>query len=243
MEIEKENYMIDGHSKHVDKRKKEFNESLKDDYELAVQKLGITLNKVAQNHEPVLIQGNSDIINELVARSIHLTSSRYKENFVLANCTSISSEFLDLEHELFGYWQISSSGTMTMFKNKFELANHGTLYLNRIDELSLGQQKSLLNILQTDTFTRVGETNPIKKNVKIIASTQADFYKKIKTKDINQELLSHLNKFKIKTPQVNKNIEDITILVNAITKNIKIEPKDNPLIKIDALHAFEELLR
>ena len=233
--------MIDGQSKRVDKRKKKFNIYTLDDFTLALHKVGTNVYEAAQSHAPVFIQGESEITNELIARSVHMTSSRYKNNFVLVHCASISNEFLDLE--LFGYRQISSSGSITVQNGKFELANQGTLFLDRIDELNLKQQKRLLNVLQNKTITRVGDKKPISVDVRIIVSTQTNLEKKVDSGSFSRELLHHLNKLQIHIPQLKRGIEDFSALVNIITKNVKTKSEDKHSIKPEAIQALNEFLR
>ena len=233
--------MIDGQSKRVDKRKKKFNKNTLDNFSLALQKVSTNVYEAAQNQSPVFIQGESKITNELVARSVHMTSSRFNNNFVLVHCGSISNEFLDLE--LFGYRQISSSGSMTVCKGKFELADQGTLFLDGIDELNLKQQNRLLHVLQNKTITRVGDTKPISVDVRIIVSTQTNLKNKVNSGNFSRELLHHLNKFQIQIPQLKRSVEDFSALVHAITKNIKTKSEHKHSIKPEAIQALNEFLR
>ena len=241
MAIVKENYMIEGQPKRVDKRKKKFNKYKLDDLTLALHKVGTNVYKAAQSHGPVFIQGGSGITNELVARSVHMTSSRYKNNFVLVHCASISNEFLDLE--LFGYRQISSCSSVTVCKGKFELANQGTLFLDGIDELNFKQQKKLLHVLQDKTITRVSDTKPISVDVRIIVSSHTNLGNKANNGNFSRELLHHLNNFQIQIPKLKRGIEDFSALVHSITKNIKTKSEHKHSIKPEAIQALNVFLR
>jgi len=135
----------------------------------AIQKIRELIVKVAPTDTTVLIQGESGVGKEVVAKLIHLYSKRVKENFVEINCAAIPETLI--ESELFGYEKGAFTGAQTYKKGKLEIAHKGTLFLDEIGDLSLEAQAKLLRVLQEKRFERLGSNKPIEIDVRIISAT------------------------------------------------------------------------
>jgi len=160
----------------------------------------------------VLITGNSGTGKELVARAIHLNSSRASHPFVAVNCSALTENLL--ESELFGHVKGAFTGAIKERIGRFGLANHGTILLDEIGDISPRIQLKLLRVLETKEFERVGDHKPVKIDVQIIAATNADLKKKIKKGDFREDLYYRLKVVEIKIPPLIQRRDDIPLLVN-----------------------------
>ncbi len=232
--------MIDGQTERVDLRKKTSKNSLSDEHSLAIHKVGELVHHVAGSNTTVLIQGESGLCNELVARSVYISSPRCKHHFVSVHCASILKDLLEIE--LFGHKQQACSGASTDHKGHFELAHHGTLFLDDIGELNMRMQAKLLRVLQEKTIVRVGDTKPIKVDVRIIAATQTNLEEMVNNGEFQEDLFYCLNVFPIHIPSLRRNAEDFSALVHAITENIKKEPQNETVVKLEAMQTLTEYI-
>lgn len=160
----------------------------------------------------VLIGGETGTGKELVARSIHLSSSRKDQPFIDINCSSIPENLL--ESELFGYEKHAFTGAAKTKKGLIELADGGTLFLDEIGELPFEMQGKLLRFLETKKIKRIGGHKDISVNIRIIAATNRNLREEIEKKRFRQDLYYRLNVFPIMLPPLRERKEDIPLLAN-----------------------------
>ena len=177
---------------------------------------------VAQTDSTVLILGENGTGKELVARNIHALSQRKNSTMVKVNCAAFTPSLL--ESELFGHEKGAFTGAMERRKGRFELANDGTLFLDEIGELSMEAQGKLLRVLQEQEFERVGGSETIKVNIRIIAATNRDLSAMIASSTFRIDLFYRLNVFPVTVPPLRERQEDIPLLSQAIisTLNTKL---------------------
>ncbi len=167
---------------------------------------------VAPTDATVLLHGETGTGKELVARAIHNLSSRARRNFVRMNCAAIPSGLL--ESELFGHERGAFTGALVQKKGRFELADHGSLFLDEIGDISLELQPKLLRAVQEQEFERLGSANTISVNVRIIAATHRDLAAMIREEKFREDLFYRLNVFPVEIPPLRERREDIPLLVN-----------------------------
>ncbi len=187
----------------------------------SVEFLRQQIQKCAESDVSVLISGSSGTGKELVAINIHLRSKRRFENFVPINCGSIPSELV--ESELFGYEKGSFTGATTAKPGLFETANHGTVFLDEISELPLSAQVKLLRVIQEGEIEKIGRTEPINVDVRIIAATNQNLEKEIEEKRFREDLYYRLNVVPIHVPQLRERPEDVEMLVEHFLSEFSID--------------------
>jgi two-component system, NtrC family, nitrogen regulation response regulator GlnG len=176
----------------------------------AMQEIYKTIGRVAESDATVLIHGESGTGKELVARAIHYHSKRAGRPFVAVNSAAIPSELL--ESELFGHEKGAFTGAVSRKPGKFEAAGSGTLFLDEIGDMSLPLQGKLLRVLQEKEFERVGGTEPIRTDVRVIAATHRDLEKAVREKRFREDLFYRLNVIQIDIPPLRKRKDDIPAL-------------------------------
>lgn len=167
--------------------------------------------KVSDYKTTVLITGESGTGKELIARSIHNKSSIRDGPFVALNCAAIPENLL--ESELFGYEQGAFSGADSSKTGLFEAANGGTLFLDEIGEIPLSLQPKLLRVLQEEEVRKLGGTNNIKLDVRILAATSVDLASSVRDKEFREDLYYRLNVLPIEIPPLRERKDDIPELV------------------------------
>jgi PAS domain S-box-containing protein len=176
----------------------------------AVVELALRLAKVSTT---LLIQGESGVGKDVVARLIHAESPRCEAPFIKINCGAIPAELL--ESELFGYERGAFSGARREGKpGTLELAHEGTLFLDEIGDMPLALQVKLLQVLQDRTLTRVGGTKPIKVDFRLIAATNRDLQAMVREKAFREDLFYRLNVVPIGIPPLRERVEDIIPLAH-----------------------------
>ncbi len=168
------------------------------------------IRKVADTTANILITGESGTGKELVAGAIHENSSRKDKPFVIINCGGIPENLL--ESELFGYMKGSFSGAHADKPGLFEVAHMGTIFLDEIGELPPFLQVKLLRVVQEKTFRRIGGTEDIKVDVRIISATNQDLEQKIKNNGFREDLYYRLNVIPVRIPPLRERNEDIPML-------------------------------
>jgi len=193
------------------------------------------LHKVAPTKTNVLITGESGTGKELVAKAIHFNSPRKEKPFVTLNCGAIPEALL--ESELFGHMKGAFTDAIATKKGLFEMADEGTIFLDEISELPLMMQVKLLRVLQDREFKRVGGTEDIRVDVRIIAATNKDLERAVKEKRFREDLYYRLNVIQIKLPSLRERREDIPVLAAHFLKRYSEELNKNiSRISPEALH-------
>lgn len=167
--------------------------------------------QVAKHDTLVLIQGESGSGKEVVARSIHNESIRRDRNFIPINCGAIPADLL--ESELFGHEKGAFTGAISARKGRFELAEGGTLFLDEIGDMSLPMQVKLLRVLQERCFERVGGSETIHCDVRIVAATHRDLASMIIDGSFRHDLFFRLNIFPIEVPALRAHVADLPQLI------------------------------
>jgi two-component system response regulator AtoC len=174
------------------------------------------IGKVADRNVTVLIQGESGTGKELVARAIHRNSRRWNQPFVKINCATIPENLL--ESELFGHERGAFTGAVGRKLGKFELAHRGTVLLDEIGELSPATQAKLLRFLQEKEFERVGGTETIRVDVRVLAATNRNLQRMVEEGTFREDLFFRLNVVTIALPPLRERKEDIPLLVEYFLK-------------------------
>jgi DNA-binding NtrC family response regulator len=170
------------------------------------------MRHASSSESNVLITGESGTGKELAARAIHSNSVRARRKFVTVNCGAIPEGLI--ESELFGHVRGSFTGAVADKRGLVEEADKGTLFLDEIGELAAPLQVKLLRVLQEGEFLRIGDTQPRRVNVRVVAATNRDLKKAIAEKAFREDLYYRLNVIPIELPPLRKRTEDIPLLVN-----------------------------
>jgi len=168
--------------------------------------------QVAHTNTTVLIRGESGTGKELVAHAIHYNSPRAAKPFVKVNCAALPESLI--EAELFGHEKGAFTGAIARKRGRFELAEGGTLFLDEIGDLSPAMQVKLLRVLQEREFERVGGTETIKVNVRLIAATNVDLESAVSDGRFRSDLYYRLNVFSIYLPPLRERKTDILLLAD-----------------------------
>ena len=183
------------------------------------------LEKVSPTKTNILITGESGTGKELVAKAIHYSSPRKDKPFVTLNCGAIPESLI--ESELFGHMKGAFTDAIATKKGLFEVADEGTIFLDEISELPLLMQVKLLRVLQDKEFKRVGGTEDIRVDVRIIAATNKELEEAVKEKRFREDLFYRRNVIQIKLPPLRDRREDIQTLANHFLKKYSQELSKN----------------
>jgi DNA-binding NtrC family response regulator len=181
--------------------------------------------KAAGSKSTVLLLGESGTGKEICARAIHDWSDRRLRPFIAINCVGLAKELL--ESELFGHEKGAFTGAHQLKKGKMELADGGTVFLDEIGDIAPELQTKLLRFLQEREFERVGGTEPITVDVRIIAATNRDLDQSVKNRTFREDLYHRLNVIAITLPPLRERKEDIPILANYFLQRFSSEAKKN----------------
>jgi two-component system response regulator AtoC len=184
----------------------------------AIQQVFSRMEKILITESTVLILGESGTGKELVARAIHFNGLRKEKPFIPINCGAIPGELL--ESELFGHVRGSFTGAVADKPGKFELANHGTIFLDEIGTMPLHLQMKLLRVLQEQEIERVGSTHRTKLDVRVISATNSDLVEKVRHGEFREDLYYRLNVIPIPLPPLRKRREDIPLLAKHFLRKI-----------------------
>ncbi len=197
------------------------------------------IGQAAPSRATVLIRGESGVGKELVARAVHFSSPRRKGPFVCLNCAALSETLL--ESELFGHEKGAFTGATHRKIGKFESANKGTLMLDEIGEMSPTIQAKFLRVLEGHAFERVGGTEPISADVRVIAATNRDLEKEVGEGRFRRDLYFRLHVLEIVVPPLRKRPEDVVELAQYFLHRFNTETGQK--IKGFSTLALEELRR
>ncbi len=197
------------------------------------------IGKIAPTNSTVLISGESGTGKELVARAIHAGSPCRDRPFVSINCGAMPDELL--ESELFGHTRGSFTGAVTAKKGLFEVADGGTIFLDEIGDTSPAMQIKLLRVLQERRIRRVGGTEEIEVNVRVLAATNQDLDQMVREKRFREDLYYRINVIQIKMPALREKPEDIPKLAfHFLVKYSRIMGKKITRISEDAMRRLLE---
>ena len=175
------------------------------------------IDTVANSRATVLVTGESGTGKELVARALHYNSSRATAPFIRLNCAALPKDLM--ESELFGHEKGAFTGAIKQTRGRFEMADGGTLLLDEISEVDPALQAKLLRVLQEREFERIGSTQTIKVDVRIVATTNRDLQKEVEVGNFREDLYYRLNVIEMGLPPLRERKEDIPALVqNFIAK-------------------------
>src|SRR5271166_2041839 len=177
-----------------------------------INKVFEQISIVAPTDSTVLLHGETGTGKEMIARAIHNLSSRRDRTFVRVNCAAIPSGLL--ESEVFGHEKGAFTGVLMQKKGRFELADHGSLFLDEIGDISLELQPKLLRAVQEQEFERLGSTKTIQVDVRIIAATHRDLATLIREGTFREDLFYRWNVFPIEIPTLRERRDNIPLLVN-----------------------------
>nr|WP_321452124.1 sigma 54-interacting transcriptional regulator [uncultured Carboxylicivirga sp.] len=196
------------------------------------------VNRVAQTNSTVLLRGESGIGKELFAEAIHNNSNRAKKALIKVNCSALPESLI--ESELFGHEKGAFTGADQQRKGRFELAHGGTIFLDEIGDLPLPTQVKLLRVIQEREFERIGGTETIKSDVRIVAATNRNLEEQIEKGEYREDLYYRINVFPIFIPPLRERRDDIPILVDHFID--KFNKKNNRKIKRITTSAINMLM-
>ncbi|MGA6827990.1 sigma-54-dependent transcriptional regulator [Nitrospira sp. NS4] len=203
----------------------------------AMQKVFDIVRKVADSKSNVLICGESGTGKELVARAIHYNSARSARSFVAVNCSAVPETLL--ESELFGHMKGSFTGAISNKAGLFEVADGGTIFLDEIGDTTPTIQVKLLRVIQEREFRRVGGSQDVKVDVRIVAATNKDLEKAVADGSFREDLYYRLDVIPIRLPPLRLRSGDIPLLVNHFLDRFSKESgKPTPTLTPEAMHAL-----
>jgi PAS domain S-box-containing protein len=179
--------------------------------------------KVAPSDATVLLLGETGTGKELVARALHRLSKRGDSSFIKMNCAAIPSGLL--ESELFGYEKGAFTGSVGRKLGRLELADRGTLFLDEVGDIPLSLQPKLLRVLQDQEFERLGGTQTLKVNFRLLTATNRDLLQSVKAREFRSDLYYRLNVFPILIPPLRERREDIRPLVEHFVRKFASQMK------------------
>jgi two-component system response regulator AtoC len=186
-----------------------------------MQQIFEVVRTVAQSNATILITGESGTGKELIARAIHNLSPRRGKPFIAVSCAALPESLL--ESELFGHEKGAFTGAVAQRKGRFELAHKGTLFLDEIGEMSANIQVHLLRVLEEREFTRVGGTETIRSDVRIISATNKDLNEAVMRGEFRDDLYYRLNVVSIQLPPLRERAEDIPLLAQHFLNKFAVE--------------------
>ncbi len=197
----------------------------------AIAALRTTVDRLAVTDLPVLILGESGTGKEVVAQALHYQGPRGKNPFVAVNCAALTETLL--ESELFGHEKGSFTDAREMRQGKFELADGGTLFLDEIGDMSLGGQAKLLRVLEQKVINRVGGSQPIPIDVRIVAATNTNLAEAVRNKKFREDLYYRLSVVTQLLPSLRDRPEDILLLAEFFLKQFCVQAR-RPSLQLSA---------
>ena len=202
-----------------------------------MQKVFEVVRKVADSKSNVLICGESGTGKELVARAIHYNSARSALPFVAVNCSAVPETLL--ESELFGHMKGSFTGAIANKAGLFEIADGGTIFLDEIGDTTPTIQVKLLRVIQEREFRRVGGSQDVKVDVRVVAATNKDLEKAVADGSFREDLYYRLDVIPIRLPPLRMRTGDIPLLVSHFLERFAKESgRPQPVLSSDAMHVL-----
>jgi two-component system nitrogen regulation response regulator GlnG len=196
------------------------------------------VGQVAPTNATVLITGQSGTGKELVARAIYQNSSRSNKLFIAINCAAIPENLL--ESELFGHERGAFTGAMNQRIGKFELGDGGTIFLDEIGEMPITTQTKILRVLQEGEFSRLGNNESIKTDVRLIAATNKNLQQAVAKGEFREDLFYRLNVVSVHLPPLRERLGDVPILINYFLQKHRAKHPSGPIqISDNALEIFK----
>ena len=192
----------------------------------ALKKVEEAIRKAAPAHATVLLQGESGVGKELVARTIHRFSPRSRERFVQVNCAAIPEDLI--ESELFGHEKGSFTGATERQVGKFEQADRGTIFLDEVGDMSLKTQAKVLRVLQEGEVERLGSAKTVNVDVRVIAATNKNLEAEIEKGNFREDLYFRLAVIPIYVPPLRERSEDIPLLIKHFLNQLGRENNRKP---------------
>ncbi|MFA7420668.1 MAG: sigma-54 dependent transcriptional regulator [Melioribacteraceae bacterium] len=200
----------------------------------STSKLREQITKYANSNAPILIMGSSGTGKELIAYNLHYSGTRKYENFIPINCGSIPDQLI--ESELFGYEKGAFTGANKGKLGLFELANNGTIFLDEVSELPLSAQVKLLRVLQDGEVEKIGRTEKVKVNVRVISASNRNLEEEVREKRFREDLYYRLNVVPINVLPLAHRKADIHFLIDYFMNEFSSDMgKETPVIKEDAM--------
>jgi Nif-specific regulatory protein len=214
------NRLVESERQHLLQENTHLREELRERYDFshivgtsgAMRQVYEQVAQVAPTNTTVLIRGESGTGKELIAHAIHYNSPRAKKPLIKVSCASLPDTLI--ESELFGYEKGAFTGAQARKKGRFELAEGGTLFLDEIGEVNPATQVKLLRIIQEREFERLGSTETVKVNVRLIAATNKDLEKAIADGGFREDLYYRVNVFTIFIPPIRERKPDVMLLAD-----------------------------
>jgi two-component system, NtrC family, response regulator HydG len=197
------------------------------------------ITDAAQSDAPIIIYGESGTGKELVAAAIHHLGRRAQGPFVKINCAALSESLL--ESELFGHVKGAFTGADSTRKGRFELAHKGDIFLDEVGDIPLSMQVKILRVIQEKEFERVGDSVPIKVDVRMISATHRDLVDMIGANQFREDLFYRLNVIPVRMPPLRERLEDLPLLVAHLLEENRL--KTGKPIKEISQEAMELLVR
>lgn len=223
------NHLVDGERQRLTEENVHLRGELQERYDFAnivgtsspMRQVYTQVAQVAGANTTVLVRGESGTGKELIAHAIHYNSLRAKNPFIKVSCAALPDSLI--ESELFGYERGAFTGAQTRKKGRFELAQGGTLFLDEIGDLNPSTQVKLLRVLQEREFERLGGTESVKVDVRLIAATNADVEKAIAAGTFREDLHYRLNVFAIFVPPLRERKTDVLLLADHFLERYGVE--------------------
>jgi DNA-binding NtrC family response regulator len=193
----------------------------------AIQEMLTKVAQYAPVSSTVLVEGESGTGKELVARAIHALSPRASHPFVAVNCAAITETLL--ESELFGHERGAFTGAVAQRKGRFEQADHGTLFLDEVGEMAPATQVKLLRVLEERELVRVGGSEVVRVDVRVIAATNKVLREAVERGEFRRDLYYRLNVLHVDVPPLRERREDISLLVQRFVQDFAREQGREPV--------------
>ena len=203
----------------------------------AMRQIRGVIDQISDTDVTVLIEGESGVGKEVVARAVHASSSRSEGPFVKVNCAALPEDLL--ESELFGYEKGAFTGANCRKPGRFEVADKGTIFLDEISEMSPALQAKMLQVLQDRVFTRLGGHSEIRVDVQIVSTTNRPLIGMVAQNQFREDLYFRLNVVNVSVPPLRDRLEEIPDLVEAFLRRSSIQyGKVQPELSPELLRAF-----